>query len=221
MSRRRVAAVGVALLAVVACTGDDGGDAVADALGSQDGSTPAESLREIVDAVAEHGAADEQLVEVARAMGAHPDELRRLDRPQVVDALAQVLGDEEAADVVVEALSGWVVTVVEPAVDAPDAVDAAEDVLRSEVAPVVQAAMAAAEEADGPSSGEVLRAVTQPAREALAEAIAARDGQAPPAPGSHAEVLSSAWPSGDPVEDLERTVSDVSARLDGPEAGWP
>lgn len=225
MSGWRIAALAAALAVGVAgaaaCTDDGDGGAAASALAAYEREASAEAVGAVVAAVAEHGADGDQAVEVAGALAGHLDALQRLDRPDVVRALDAVLADEEAAGLLLDALAGWVVEVVEPAVADPAAIAAAEDDLRTEVAPVLQAATAAAEEGGEPSAGAVRRAVTEPARQALAEAVAARDEQAPPGPGSFAETLSDAWPSGDPVEDLERAVADLDARLPDPEAAWP
>src|SRR3546814_9649896 len=80
--------------------------------------------------------------------------------------------------------------------------DCSSDVCSSDL--VVAAALDGADEAEADvSSSELENETTRLAREQLSALVAAEAGDPPPEPGSHAETLSEAFPTGDPIERID------------------
>src|SRR3546814_12681211 len=89
--------------------------------------------------------------------------------------------------------------------------DCSSDVCSSDL--VVAAALDGADEAEADvSSSELENETTRLAREQLSALVAAEAGDPPPEPGSHAETLSEAFTTGDPIQRIDLVPTRLAAQ---------
>ncbi|HEY9557984.1 MAG TPA: hypothetical protein VIR58_14695 [Acidimicrobiales bacterium] len=123
-------------------------------------------------------------------------------RPEAVALFEGLIADGQADEVAAE-LSAWIVSRVEPHVGTDPTASVLDEALVPAAA-VVAAALDGADEAEADvSSSELENETTRLAREQLSALVAAEAGDPPPEPGSHAETLSEAFPTGDPIERID------------------
>lgn len=216
MTAWRGALLSGVLFAAGACSDDPGSAAVDDAVAALAASPDAAAaFAAAVEAVSEDGADAASAQALADALPRHLDELTGLDRPAVVRTFEALFRDEEASERTIDALADWVETRVEPLIAGTVTEEEMKDLLRTEVAPVIGAAQDGVERSGTLSYGELRRSITQPVRKSLALQVAERDGLPAPVAGEYAETLSNAWPSGDPIEELDRAaVTEAKSHSD-------